>query len=158
MRLRLRPPCAGSAAKFKTGGMRKGLSQGSWLQRGALALVAFALAYALLLRGLAAPLPNLPGSLEAALADPHYLCLTETGGEGRPDHQSTNCGECCLGLTRLDAPPPPAAPILTPWPRLVWRPAATLLSARRVGPPDEAWTLARSQRGPPESRTPTTFA
>lgn len=158
MRLRLRPPCAAPVAKFKTDNMRKGLSQGSWLQRGALALVAFALAYALLLRGLAAPLPNLPGSLEAALADPHYLCLTENGGEGQPAQHSTNCGECCLGLTRLDAPPPPAAPVIAPWPRLVWRPAAPLVFARLAGPPDEAWTLAHSQRGPPESRTPTTFA
>lgn len=137
--------------------MRGGLQKRSWLHRGSLALVAFALAYALLLRGLAAPVPSLPGSLEAALANPHALCLTEGEGQGLPAHQSTNCGECCLGLTRLDAPPPPAAPQSAPWPRLVWRPASTALATGPAGPPEEAWTLARSQRGPPESRAPTTF-
>ena len=122
-----------------------------------MALVMFALAYALLLRGLATPLPSLPGSLTQALGNSHYLCLSETGGEGLPSPLSTSCGECCLGLTRLDAPPPAAAPALNPWPRLVWRPAAPAPATRLNGPPEEAWTLAHSQRGPPESRTPTSF-
>ena len=133
--------------------MRKGLSQGSWLQQGFLALGVVVLAYAILLRGLAAPLPALPGSLEAALANPHYLCLTDGNGEGAPSHGPQACGECCLGLTRADAPPLVVAPVITPWPRLVWRPAAPSLTALRNGPPAKA----HSQRGPPESRTPTSF-
>ena len=137
--------------------MRKGLSQGSWLQQGFLALGVVVLAYAILLRGLAAPLPALPGSLEAALANPHYLCLTDGNGEGAPSHGPQACGECCLGLTRADAPPLVVAPVITPWPRLVWRPAAPSLTALRNGPPEEAWAKAHSQRGPPESRTPTSF-
>jgi len=112
---------------------------------------------AFLLRGLAAPLPALPGSLEAALANPHYLCLTDGNGEGAPSHGPQACGECCLGLTRADAPPLEVAPVITPWPGLVWRPAAPSLTALRHGPPAEAWTSAHSQRGPPESRTPTSF-
>jgi len=138
--------------------MRKRLSQGSWLQQGCLALGVILLAYAILLRGLAAPLPALPGSLEAALANPHYLCLTDANGKGVPSHGPQACGECCLGLTRATpAPPPAVGPILTPWPRLVWRPAAPSLTALRDGPPEEAWAKAHSQRGPPESRTPTSF-
>jgi hypothetical protein len=137
--------------------MRKGLSQGSWLQQGFLTLGVVVLAYAILLRGLAAPLPALPGSLEAALANPHYLCLTDGNGEGAPSHGPQACGECCLGLTRADAPPLVVAPVITPWPRLVWRPAAPSLTALRDGPPEEAWAKAHSQRGPPESRTPTSF-
>jgi len=137
--------------------MRKGLSQGSWLQQGFLTLGVVVLAYAILLRGLAAPLPALPGSLEAALANPHYLCLTDGNGEGAPSHGPQACGECCLGLTRADAPPLEVAPVITPWPGLVWRPAAPSLTALRNGPPEEAWAKAHSQRGPPESRTPTSF-
>jgi len=115
------------------------------------------LAYAILLRGLAAPLPSLPGSLDAALTDPHYLCLTEGNDQGAPSHHSTSCDDCCLGLTRLDAPSPPEAPMIAPWPRRVWRPASLHLQSYPDGPPDEAWALAHSQRGPPESRTPTSF-
>jgi hypothetical protein len=137
--------------------MRKRLSQGSWLHQGCLALGVILLAYAILLRGLAAPLPALPGSLEAALANPHFLCLTDANGQGLPSHGPQACGECCLGLTRATAPPPAMAAILTPWPRLVWRPAAPSLTALRHGPHEEAWTRAHSQRGPPESRTPTSF-
>ena len=137
--------------------MRKRLSQGSWLQQGCLALGVILLAYAILLRGLAAPMPALPGSLEAALANPHYLCLTDPDGKSIPSHGPQACGECCLGLSRASAPAPAAAPILTLWPRLVWRPATPVLTALRDGPPEEAWTKAHSQRGPPESRSPTSF-
>jgi hypothetical protein len=137
--------------------MRKDLFQGSWLKRGVMALGVVLLAYAILLRGLAAPLPAPQGSLEAALSNPHYLCLTEGNDGGLPSHGSTPCGECCLALTRADAPPPAATPILIAWPRVVWRPAALTPPAAHHGPPEEAWTLAHSQRGPPESRTPTSF-
>ena len=137
--------------------MRKRSSTKSWVQQGFLALGVVVLAYSILLRGLAAPMPVLPGSLEAALANPHYLCLTDANGEGLPTHGPQPCGECCLGLTRAIAPPPAVTPILTPWPRLVWRPAAPALTALHDGPPAEAWTQAHSQRGPPESRTPTSF-
>lgn len=137
--------------------MTKALFSGSWIRRSLLALGVILLAYAILLRGLAAPLPALPGSLEAALANPHYLCLTDANGQGAPSHGPQACGECCLGLTRATAPPPAAGPIITPWPRLVWRPAAPILTAMPDGPPEEAWTKAHSQRGPPESRTPTSF-
>jgi len=137
--------------------MNKALFSGSWIRRSLLALGVILLAYAILLRGLAAPLPALPGSLDAALADPHYLCLTDANGEGVPSQGPQACGDCCLGLTRTSAPPPCAAQILTPWPRLVWRPAAPALAALRNGPPAEAWTQAHSQRGPPESRSPTSF-
>ena len=137
--------------------MNKALFSGSWIRRSLLALGVILLAYAILLRGLAAPLPALPGSLDAALANPHYLCLTDANGEGVPSHGPQACGDCCLGLTRTSAPPPCAAPILTPWPHLVWRPAAPAQAALRNGPPAEAWTQAHSQRGPPESRSPTSF-
>jgi hypothetical protein len=137
--------------------MRKALFQGSWMRRGFLAFGVVLLAYAILLRGLAAPLPALPGSLEAALADPHYLCLNDGSDQGLPSHGSQTCGECCLGLTRADLPPPPVTPILTAWPRLVWRPTALSPPAHENGPPKEAWTRAHGQRGPPESRAPTTF-
>ena len=137
--------------------MRKALMQGSWMRRGFMAIGVILLAYAILLRGLAAPMPALPGSLEAALANPHYLCITGESGEGLPAHGSTSCGECCLGLTRTDAPPPAIAPLITTWPRLVWRPARLSMPSHADGPPDEAWALAHSQRGPPESRTPTSF-
>ena len=122
-----------------------------------MALGVLLLAYAILLRGLAAPLPALPGSLEAALANPHFLCLTDGNDEGLPSHGSTPCGECCLGLTRTDAPPLTVAPIVTAWPRLVWRLVPFSPSAHLDGPPEEAWTRAHGQRGPPESRTPTSF-
>ncbi len=122
-----------------------------------MAIGLFVLAYAILLRGLAAPLPAMQGSLEAALANPHYLCLTDAHGEGAPFHGPQACDECCLGLTRGAAPPPAVAPITTPWLRRVWRPAAPILTALRDGPPEEAWAQAHSQRGPPESRTPTSF-
>ena len=122
-----------------------------------MALGLFVLAYAIMLRGLAAPLPTLPGSLEAALANPHYLCLTDADGEGAPSHGPQACGEWCLGLTRGTAPPPAVAAVTTPWPRRVWRRAATTLTALRDGPPEEAWAHTHSQRGPPESRTPTSF-
>ena len=115
------------------------------------------LAYAILLRGLAAPMPTLPGSLEAALANPHYLCLTEGTDKGAPPHGSLPCGECCLALTRAAAPPPDLAPYVSPWPKMVWRPAAPSLAILRDGPAEEAWTRAHSQRGPPERRTPTSF-
>ena len=137
--------------------MRKRPSTKTWLQQGCLALGVVVLAYAILLRGLAAPLPALPGSLEAALANTHYLCFTDANGEGLPSHGPQPCGECCLGLTRASAPPPAVTQILTPSPRLVWRPAAPALAALRDGPPAEAWTQAHSQRGPPDSRTPTSF-
>jgi hypothetical protein len=132
-------------------------SSGSWLRRSRLALGAILLAYALLLRGLVAPLPHLPGSLEAALADPHYLCLTEGTDEGIPHRGSVPCGECCLALTRADAPPPAAIPTPAPWPRLVWRPGSLTGTAPSGEPHEEAWTRAHGQRGPPESRTPTSF-
>jgi hypothetical protein len=122
-----------------------------------MALGVIVLAYAILLRGLATPLPPLPGSLEAALSNPHYLCLTGGNGEGLPSHESPPCGDCCLALSRADAPPPAAVAVISPWPRLVWRPAALAPPALRLGPPREAWTRARGQRGPPESRTPTSF-
>ena len=137
--------------------MNKALVSGSWIHRSLLALGVILLAYAILLRGVATPPPALPGSLEAALANPHYLCLTDSDGEEVPSHGPQGCGDCCLGLTRTSAPPPAVAPILTPWPRLVWRPAALRLVALRDGPPAEAWTQAHSQRGPPESRSPTSF-
>ena len=137
--------------------MRKRPATRSWLQQGCVALGLFVLAYAIVLRALAAPMPVLPGSVEAALANPHYLCLTDADGEGLPSHGSQACGECCLGVTRADAPPPAMAPIPTPWPRLAWRPAGPILSVLRDGPPEEAWAQAHSQRGPPESRTPTSF-
>ena len=76
------------------------------MRRGFMAIGVILLAYAILLRGLAAPMPALPGSLEAVLANPHYLCITGESGKGLPAHGSTSCGECCLGLTRTDAPPP----------------------------------------------------
>jgi hypothetical protein len=135
--------------------MNKALFSGAWTRRSLLTLGVILLAYAILLRGLATPLPALPGSLEAALANPHYLCLTDANGKGIPSHGPQACGECCLGLTRATTPPPALAPILTPWPRLVWRPAAPSLTALRDEPPEEAWTKAHSQRGPPESRSPT---
>ena len=137
--------------------MRKGLPQGSWLRQGCLALGVILLAYAILLRGLAAPLPTLPGSLEAALANPHNLCITDANGEGLPSHGSQSCVECCLGVTRTDATPPAATLVINAWPRLVWRPNPPARTTKRRGPPEEAWAQAHSQRGPPESRTPTSF-
>ena len=144
-------------AFIKGSGLQGSGLQGSWLRRGFLAFGVVLLAYAILLRGLAAPMPALPGSLEAALSNPHYLCLTEGSDQGLPAHGATPCGECCLGLTRADAPPPAIAPVIMAWPRLVWRPASISPPSHLDGPPDEAWTRAHSQRGPPESRTPTSF-
>ncbi len=137
--------------------MNKGLTSGSWLRRSCLALGVILLAYAILLRGLAPPIPAMPGSIEAALANPHYLCLTQPMDEGAPPHGSTPCGECCLGLTRTDAPPPAVTPISVIWPRLVWRPGAMAPAAPAGAPHTEAWTPVHSQRGPPESRSPTSF-
>ncbi len=130
---------------------------GSWLRRSCLTLGVILLAYAILLRGLVAPLPAMAGSIEAALANPHYLCLTDGTGEGVPHHGSIPCGECCLGLMRVVAPPHAIAPITVAWPRLVWRPVAPARAASHAGPHEEAWTRAHSQRGPPESPTPTSF-
>ena len=127
------------------------------MRRSPLAFAVIVVAYAILLRGLAAPLPAPAGSLEAALANPHYLCLTEGTDTGAPPYRSPNCGECCLALTRAAAPPPDITPHISTWPSLVWRPAGPSLAILRDGPPEEAWTLAHSQRGPPESRTPTSF-
>ena len=138
--------------------MRKALIQRSWLRRGIMAFGVFLLAYALLLRGLATPLPALPGSIETALANPHYLCLTEESGDGLPANGLAHCDECCLGLTRTGAPPPAVAPLIAAWPRFVWRPASLSAHNQLDGPPDEAWTRTHSQRGPPESRTPTSFS
>ena len=137
--------------------MNKALFSGSWLRRSCLTLGAILLAYAILLRGLAAPIPTLPGSLEAALANPHYLCLTEGTDKNAPPHGSIPCGECCLALTRAAAPPPAIAPMTIGWPRLVWRPGAVTPPTIHRRPNEEAWTPAHSQRGPPESRTPTSF-
>ncbi len=137
--------------------MCKGLPQGSWLRQGCLALGVILLAYAILLRGLAAPAPALPGSLEAALANPHNLCITDANGEGLPSHGSQSCGECCLGVTRTDATPPAATLVINAWPRLVWRPNPPARTTKRRGPPEEAWAQAHSQRGPPDSRPPTAF-
>ena len=137
--------------------MCKGLPQGSWLRQGCLALGLILLAYAILLRGLAAPAPALPGSLEAALANPHNLCITDANGEGLPSHGSQSCGECCLGVTRTDATPPAATLVINAWPRLVWRPNPPARTTKRRGPPEEAWAQAHSQRGPPDSRPPTAF-
>ncbi len=151
------PHCIASGDELRLMSVGKRIFKEAWFKRGFTALVVFVLAYSLLLRGLAAPLPSLPGSLTEALANPHYLCLTEVGDEGLPYHHSTSCGECCLGLTRIEAPPPPDGPVITPWPRLVWRQAAPAQPARLAGPHEEAWTRTHSQRGPPESRTPTSF-
>ena len=130
---------------------------GSWLRRSCLTLGVILLAYAILLRGLAAPLPAMPGSIEAALTNPHYFCLTDGTDGGVPRHDSSPCGECCLGLARADTPQPATASITMAWPRLVWRPGAPARAGASGGPHEEAWTRAHSQRGPPESRTPTSF-
>jgi len=137
--------------------MGTGLIQTSRLRRGVLAFGVVLLAYAILLRGLAPPPPGPQGSLEAALANPHYLCLTEGPDRELPSHGAGACGECCLGMTRADAPPPVSTAVLITWPSQIWRPAALPCPAQGQGPPAEAWTQARSQRGPPESRTPTSF-
>ena len=137
--------------------MRKAFLHRSWLQRGVTAFAVFVLAYAILLRGLAAPSPVLPSSLQAALIDPHYFCLNDGNSEGLPAHGTASCEECCFGIMRIDALPPSTAFIISPWPRFEWSYAYLHQPTGLGGPSNEAWNRAHSQRGPPESRTPTSF-
>jgi hypothetical protein len=116
-------------------------------------LAVLALAYALVLRALVLPVAASPGDpLGALLADPHPLCLTQADAgpnSGLPAPHPDHCGDCCLLHARLALDPALDVATALPWPRL----AQTALRPRPAqparGPPEEAWSPLRAQRGPP---------
>ena len=135
--------------------MQAGHRTRSGLGQGARFFALLVLAYALILRAVVLPAGAAPaGSLDALFSDPHVLCLSQPAGDdsdgvGHPVSLPDHCGDCCLVHARAVLPAATVRFIAVRWPEIVASSEIFAVDYAPRGPPDEAWSPVRAQRGPP---------